>query len=37
MKTFDDDFYYLAQSKTPINYPHYDFVFCDEVQDFNAC
>jgi hypothetical protein len=31
MRTFSDDFYYLAQtSKTPC-YPKYDYIFCDEV------
>jgi hypothetical protein len=35
MKTFSDDFYYLAQTSVP--YPSYDYIFCDEVQDFNMC
>lgn len=30
LKTFDDDFYYLSQSKD-IKYPVYDYIFCDEV------
>jgi superfamily I DNA and RNA helicase len=37
MKTFSDDFYYLAQTSKKVPYPSYDYIFCDEVQDFNMC
>jgi hypothetical protein len=37
MKTFSDDFYYLAQTDKKVPYPSYDYIFCDEVQDFNMC
>ena len=37
MKTFADDFYYLAQTTKRVPYPKYDYIFCDEVQDFNMC
>ena len=37
MKTFSDDFYYLAQTTKRVPYPVYDYIFCDEVQDFNMC
>lgn len=31
MKTFSDDFYYLAQTDKKVPYPVYDYIFCDEV------
>lgn len=35
IRDFADDFYYLAQTTKLIHWPQYDYIYCDEVQDFN--